>query len=1134
MTPTLSIFKQEYIPNTEYSATQASSLVIIDSSIENLEILKSGLKSGAEVVVLHPQLNGIEQITTLVSRRKDLENVHLISHGSRGSLKLGSSELNLDNIADYSAEIQTWFANSGDRVSLFVYGCQVASGEAGKSFVQKLHQLTGADIAAATQTVGSSNRGGVWQLDHTIGTINSEIVFNDEVIEAYSGTFMDEELIAEAPVIEEPVEDAPEDDSTLTNFIGAEIQKQSFVPNRETPATEPLNAIVGDSVEFPSGEIFPSDIPDDNFLVVDENIDITENSIIASTGENQSTGTLASGSFNGPVFTDVSGNLPDIIGVTLDESVTTFDLEPEDITFTADTIELNFESLDIEPGLTAKIDVEFADSATTTSPTADDALIEGEVDEVPIAETPVEGETVEPPVTEEAPVEEVPVEEPVVGEPVLEVPLETPVEGEAPVEETPIEEPVVGEAPLEETPIEEPFVGEPVLEVPLETPVEGEPVADAPEAVNSDVIDLSALAEGDTINAVFSVDREAGYNNTVDFYEVNADGSVLDPDSGVAIAVGEAGYAEAALANRVGLDLAAENGTTAEFSAELEGGKLYAPVIAIDSGFEALLDENPDNDPALYFTYSDANEDGFDHVRNSEPNVFEFEDMPNGGDSDFNDIVVSTAFDGVALPEVPADKPVAEVPIKEPIAEAPVEGAPIKEPVTEAPVEGAPIEEPVTEAPVEGAPIEEPVAEAPVEGAPIEEPIAEAPVEGAPVEGAPIEEPIAEAPVEGAPIEEPVAEAPVEGAPIEEPVAEAPVEETPIEEPVAEAPVEGAPVEGAPIEEPVAEAPVEETPIEEPVAEAPVEGAPVEGAPIEEPVAEAPVEGAPIEEPVAEAPVEGAPVEGAPIEEPVAEAPVEGAPIEEPVAEARVEEAPIKEPVCEAPVEEAPIEEPIAEAPVEEAPIEEPVAEAPIEETLVEEPIAEAPIEEVPIEEPIAEVPIEEPIAEAPVEGTPVVEESPEDSSTISGFEGSEIQLQVFAPTRDEAGGEPLTSTVGDGVEFDNELPPSDIPGDELSVVDVNVDISGGGAGEGSIFFEVDEDQTPGSFVPGEFNGYVFTDISGELPAFENVTLNESATTLGIDSSDISFTEDTIEVNVESLAYEPGLTALLDVEFATV
>ena len=70
MTQFSNIFEQEQLTNVESHVSQASSLVIIDSSVDRLEILKAGLKPGAEVVVLHPQLNGIEEITTLVSRRK--------------------------------------------------------------------------------------------------------------------------------------------------------------------------------------------------------------------------------------------------------------------------------------------------------------------------------------------------------------------------------------------------------------------------------------------------------------------------------------------------------------------------------------------------------------------------------------------------------------------------------------------------------------------------------------------------------------------------------------------------------------------------------------------------------------------------------------------------------------------------------------------------------------------------------------------------------------------------------------------------------------------------------------------------------------------------------------------------------
>ena len=74
------------------------------------------------------------------------------------------------------------------------------------------------------------------------------------------------------------------------------------------------------------------------------------------------------------------------------------------------------------------------------------------------------------------------------------------------------------------------------------------------------LINLSDVAQDSTVSTVFDVERQAAFNNTVDFYQVSSeDGSVVDSD-GNTIAIGESGYIEAALANRVGLNLATENG----------------------------------------------------------------------------------------------------------------------------------------------------------------------------------------------------------------------------------------------------------------------------------------------------------------------------------------------------------------------------------------------------------------------------------------------------------------------------------------------------------------------------------------------------------------------------------------------
>lgn len=70
------------------------------------------------------------------------------------------------------------------------------------------------------------------------------------------------------------------------------------------------------------------------------------------------------------------------------------------------------------------------------------------------------------------------------------------------------------------------------------------------------------------------------------------------------------------------------------------GGDIFVPFIIVDGRPDALIDSNTSNDPAIYFPYLGANTDNFDHIRLLGNNVFGFEDLPNGGDQDFNDVIV--------------------------------------------------------------------------------------------------------------------------------------------------------------------------------------------------------------------------------------------------------------------------------------------------------------------------------------------------------------------------------------------------------------------------------------------------------------------------------------------------------------
>ena len=155
-----------------------------------------------------------------------------------------------------------------------------------------------------------------------------------------------------------------------------------------------------------------------------------------------------------------------------------------------------------------------------------------------------------------------------------------------------------------------------------------------------ETIDLTDMNDQ---SVLFTVDRDAGFENTVGFYEVNADGGVVDPVSGETIAIGDEGYADAAIANSLDFSLSSPTGQTTEVTTDLSGGTQYATFIVADGTVEQLLDSDSGNDPAIYFGSASANPDNFDYVTSLGENTLGYEDSP-GGDSDFNDLVVSYEF----------------------------------------------------------------------------------------------------------------------------------------------------------------------------------------------------------------------------------------------------------------------------------------------------------------------------------------------------------------------------------------------------------------------------------------------------------------------------------------------------------
>ncbi|MEC4816947.1 MAG: DUF4347 domain-containing protein [Scytonema sp. PMC 1069.18] len=166
-------------------------IVFIDSSVNNYEILLDHLVADIKAIVLDPNQDGVAQITQVLSQHRGVENVHIVSHGSPGTLYLGNTELSLNTLKFYTNQLKSWFSpdsycSFSQLPALFVYGCCVAAGDAGGEFITKLHDLTGANIAASANLTGNAVLGGNWNLEVSVGKISNQLLaFAPEVITVY-------------------------------------------------------------------------------------------------------------------------------------------------------------------------------------------------------------------------------------------------------------------------------------------------------------------------------------------------------------------------------------------------------------------------------------------------------------------------------------------------------------------------------------------------------------------------------------------------------------------------------------------------------------------------------------------------------------------------------------------------------------------------------------------------------------------------------------------------------------------------------------------------------------------------------------------------------------------------------------
>ena len=165
----------------------SKSVLFVDSNVKNYETLLANLHGDVEVYVLNANQDGVLQMANFLSGQTGLDSIQILSHGSSGSLALGSDSLTTYNMSSYTdalSQIGSSLTNTGD---ILLYGCDVAQGDTGLTFINQLSTLTGADVAASTNLTGI---GGDWVLEAQTGTIEAVSVLDNNATAHYDASLL--------------------------------------------------------------------------------------------------------------------------------------------------------------------------------------------------------------------------------------------------------------------------------------------------------------------------------------------------------------------------------------------------------------------------------------------------------------------------------------------------------------------------------------------------------------------------------------------------------------------------------------------------------------------------------------------------------------------------------------------------------------------------------------------------------------------------------------------------------------------------------------------------------------------------------------------------------------------------------
>lgn len=169
---------------------QPKEVLVVDKGVSNYHFFVDNANEHTGIILLERDLDGLQQIAAALKKYDNLDAVHIVSHGESGKLFLGASAIDQTVLDAYAVELKSIGSALSVNGDLSFYGCNVAAGDKGKTFVNTLAQMTGADVAASSNLTGASLEKADWALEMARGDVTALLPLPLHLLETYSGVLV--------------------------------------------------------------------------------------------------------------------------------------------------------------------------------------------------------------------------------------------------------------------------------------------------------------------------------------------------------------------------------------------------------------------------------------------------------------------------------------------------------------------------------------------------------------------------------------------------------------------------------------------------------------------------------------------------------------------------------------------------------------------------------------------------------------------------------------------------------------------------------------------------------------------------------------------------------------------------------